>query len=87
MKKFKKKAAIRSDVKVVLSEKQTPGYVVRVQVVHWIIDDIDNGPVLVKQRFRVNKDGKEVPMRCSGLNRADIDLLVQEWPELRPTFF
>ena len=69
-------------VKVLLTQEAGRGSN-QLRIVRWIVDGKDTGALLEKRNFYTTKDGEERMGKAKGMNRADLNYIVQNWNELQ----
>lgn len=83
----KPKVDIKADVKVVLAETLRDNSKIQLRVVNWIAEGKDTGAKFEKRSFFKKQDGSFSEQgSCKGLNKADIELLIANWDELKVFF-
>lgn len=55
----------------------------KLRIVRWIVDGKDTGALLEKRNFYTTKDGEEKMGKAKGLNRTDLNYIVQNWNEIQ----
>jgi hypothetical protein len=80
---MKKKADIKCEELMMISEKRSKNRLSKIRVVKWIIDGKEFSPKIEKRDFFAFEGQDEPKMgKCVGFSKEDMQEIIQHWDEI-----
>lgn len=75
---------IQCQVVKVIQDQPSRGGTNQLRIVRWIVDGKDTGALLEKRNLFISPDGMEKMGKAKGLNKKEMQYIVEHWNELEP---